>query len=112
MATHCVSNEGTDISEKLCQEERNWIAVASGQSWGFQGILVMHCFTFRNTHILDFKKEAEFISCHRFSCNLNILVLFRLLPAMTNLNHVQYNPKNTVYCQHQSRLELQYYSRL
>lgn len=59
MATYCVSAQSTGISEKLCLEERSWIAVAGGQSWGFQGILAMHCFTFKNVHILDFKKRLN-----------------------------------------------------
>lgn len=59
MATHCVSTQSTDISEKLCQKEEVGLLLLEGQSWGFQGILAMHCFTFKNAHVLDFKKRLD-----------------------------------------------------
>lgn len=72
------------------RREEVGLLLLEGQSWDFQGILAMHFLTFKSAYIsFRFKIEVEFIGCYRFSCNLNILFLFRLLPYMMNLNRVQ-----------------------
>lgn len=59
MATHCASPQSTDISEKLCQEEGSWIAVARGAELGFPRYFSYALLYFQKCPYLGFKKRLN-----------------------------------------------------